>query len=538
MAAVPCIRKIALNHQPMKQLFAMMMMLTVPTLRSHGQSSAGTVKTATVTLSEGILEGTDSGGISSFKGIPYAQPPVGNLRWKAPQPVIPWKGVRKADTFGPRAMQPYVFHDMIFRSKMSEDCLYLNVWAPDNAKGRYLPVLVYFYGGGFVAGDGSEPRYDGESMARKGMIVLTVNYRLGVFGFLALPALTGESPHHASGNYGLEDQHAALQWVHDHIAAFGGDPDKVTIGGESAGSMSVCAQMASPLSKGLFRGAIGESGAVLGNLSPAPLARSEAQGTRFMQLTGARDLKELRAIPADSLLAMTERKGSPHFSTTIDGYFLPQSPEAIFSAGKQMDVPLLAGTNSAEIDYHGILGASEPTAENYQAAVEKLYGDQAPNVLKVFPGDTREQVIQSATALASDRFIAYATWKWMHLQAATGSRPVYRYVFSQILPPLKGAPAGTKAVGAPHAAEIPYALGNLSLIHTYDWTAEDRETSLHMQDYFAQFIKTGDPNGNGLPSWPAMKNTNPQIMILDSRPHAQKATDTPQYELMDNLNHK
>jgi para-nitrobenzyl esterase len=242
-------------------------------------------------------------GLDEFKGIPYAAPPVGNLRWKAPQPVTPWKGVRKADRFGPRCMQRPLFGDMVFRSNgMSEDCLYLNVWTPAHSGGRKLPVLVYFYGGGFLAGDGSEPRYDGASLARHGIVTVTVNYRLSVFGFLALPALAEESPHRATGNYGLLDQNAALRWVHRNIAAFGGDPAQVTIGGESAGSMSVSAQMASPLSKGLMQRAIGESGAVLGNLKPRPRALTEQQGEAFMRHVGAHSLAQLRAMSADKLL--------------------------------------------------------------------------------------------------------------------------------------------------------------------------------------------------------------------------------------------
>jgi para-nitrobenzyl esterase len=515
-------------------LITLVFLVILPAARAWSQP-APAVHPVRVTLPEGTLEGSDSAGIISFKGIPYAAPPVGPLRWQAPRPLKPWQGVRSATAFGPRAMQNFVFHDMIFRSPMSEDCLYLNVWTPDNAKGRYLPVLVYFYGGGFVAGDGSEPRYDGESMARQGIVSVTVNYRLGVFGFLALPALARESSHRAAGNYGLLDQHAALQWVHDHIAAFGGDPSKVTIAGESAGSMSVSAQMASPLSRGLFRGVIGESGAVMGNLSPQPLARSEAAGERFMSLAGAGSLAALRTMSADSLLALTLRKDCPRFSPTVDGYFLPRSPEAIFMAGAQMDVPLLAGTNSAEQDYRGILGDQDPTPENYRAAVEKLYGERAAEVLKAFPGATEEVVIRSATALAADRFIAYATWKWMHLQATNGKRPVYRYIFSRILPPLTGSPGGRKAVGAPHAGEIPYALGNLGLIDTRDWTAGDRETSRAMQAYFVNFIRTGNPNGDGLPAWPRLNPRRPAVMILDSIPRARAATDASQYGLMDEL---
>ena len=228
-----------------------------------------------VKTANGVVEGvTEKSGIRAFRGIPFAAPPVGDLRWKPPQPVKNWEGVRQADKFGPRAMQRPIFGDMNFRSDgMSEDCLYLNVWTPAKSGDERLPVLVYFYGGGFMAGDGSEPRYDGASMARKGIVAVTVNYRLGVFGFLAHPELTGESPHHASGNYGLLDQNAALRWVRRNIAAFGGDPDKVTIAGESAGSVSVSAQMASPLSKDLIAGAIGESGSLMGTLPPVPLCR-------------------------------------------------------------------------------------------------------------------------------------------------------------------------------------------------------------------------------------------------------------------------
>lgn len=491
-----------------------------------------------VTISDGILEGTQSAdGIRSFKGIPFAAPPVGDLRWKAPQPEKPWTGVRSAKTFGPRAMQPYIYHDMIFRSKMSEDCLYLNVWAPANANGKKLPVFVYFFGGGFIAGDGSEPRYDGESMARKNIVTLTVNYRLGVFGFLALPDLVRESPNHAAGNYGFLDQHAALEWVQKNIAAFGGDPSKVTLGGESAGSMSVCAQVASPLSKGLFRAATGESGAVVGNLSPAPLARSEQTGIRFMKMTGAKSLAELRNISADSLLALASRKESPRFGSTVDGYFFPKPPEEIFAAGEQMNIPLLAGTNSAEVDYHGVLGSGvQPTPENYRAAVQRLYGDRTDEVLKQFPGKTSEEVKHSATLLASDRFIAYSTWKWMQLSLTTGDKPVYRYIFSQLLPPMKGAPAPTtKAMGTPHAAEIPYALGNLDLIHNYAWTAADKATSRAMQTYLANFIKTENPNGAGLPNWPALQKNDQQVMILNANPRAEKETDRGQFLLVGKL---
>src|SRR6476659_73676 len=265
----------------MKKNFSFLLLLMLISSIAMAQlndNTAPRVKTA-----NGILEGTDESGIKIFKGIPFAAPPVGNLRWKETQPVQNWSGVRKADKFGPRAMQLPIFGDMNFRSNgMSEDCLYLNIWTPAKTGNEKLAVLVYFYGGGFIAGDGSEPRYDGESMARRGIVAVTVNYRLGVFGFLAHPELTKESPHHASGNYALLDQRAALQWVQKNIAAFGGDPKRVTIAGESAGSIAVSALMASPLSKGLMAGAIGESGALIApTLPPVPLAEAEAGGLKF-----------------------------------------------------------------------------------------------------------------------------------------------------------------------------------------------------------------------------------------------------------------
>jgi len=272
-------------------------------------------------IGSGVISGIHDAAthLDEFKGIPYAAPPVGALRWKPPQPVAAWNGTRKADHFGPRCMQLPLFSDMVFRSDgMSEDCLYLNVWTPVGSASRKLPVLVYFYGGGFLAGDGSEPRYDGASLARHGIVTVTVNYRLGVFGFLALPALADESPHHATGNYGLLDQVAALRWVRRNIAAFGGNPDEVTIGGESAGSMSVSALMASPLSKGLMQRAIGESGAVLGNLKPQPLKVAEQHGEAFEKLVGAKSLTQLRALPAARLLAASGDKGVPAPVPDID----------------------------------------------------------------------------------------------------------------------------------------------------------------------------------------------------------------------------
>ncbi|QNF35850.1 carboxylesterase family protein [Adhaeribacter swui] len=501
--------------------------------KTTGKAALNQVKTA-----NGVLEGTtEKSGILAFKGIPFAAPPVGEFRWREPQPVKNWSGVRPSKQFGPRAMQLPIFGDMNFRSNgVSEDCLYLNVWTPAKTGKERLPVLVYFYGGGFVAGDGSEPRYDGESMAQRGIVAITVNYRLGVFGFMAHPELTKESPNKASGNYGLLDQSAALQWVKKNIAAFGGDPNKITIAGESAGSYSVSAQMASPLSKNLIAGAIGESGSLLSLRPPTTLAEAEKTGETFGSSVGATSLAALRAMPAQQLLEATGKPGVPRFPVVVDGYFFPKSPTQIFMAGEQAKVPLLAGWNSEESGYRGILGQEAPTPENYAKGVQKLYGDQANEILKVYPATTEEEVIQAATALASDRFIGYGTWKWIDVHAQTGNKPVYRYFYlrprPEMTPEMGNAVAGlaggviknpdaaakkaAPARGASHSAEIEYAMGNLATNKVYAWQPEDYKVSETLQSYFADFIKTGNPNGNGLPKWPALTSGKPApVMYID-----------------------
>lgn len=480
-----------------------------------------------VTTANGKLSGTlEKSNVISFKGIPYAAPPVGDLRWKEPRPASNWEGVRKADHFGPRAMQPPIFGDMNFRSDgMSEDCLYLNVWTSAKSSNDKLPVLVYFYGGGFVAGDGSEPRYDGESMATKGIVAITVNYRLGLFGFFAHPELSKESGHHASGNYGVMDQWAALKWVKENIAAFGGDPSKVTIAGESAGSVSVSAQMASPLSKNLFVRAIGESGSLLGALPAVSLQQGEETGLQFAKKIGAASLADLRKMNADSLVKYATSFNPFRFSMTVDGYFFPKDPREIFNAGEQAQVPLLVGWNSQEGSASSILGTQALTVDNYKAAVKKLYGDKADEVLKVYHPTSDEEVEQVARELAGDRFIAFSTWKWSDMQIKTG-QPVYRYYYEHPRPPMSpemgdaspglagGVIKGQKNTaplpkGAVHSAEIEYAMGNLATNKVYAWTAEDYKVSSVMQEYFANFIKTGNPNGAGLPQWPVATGKTP-----------------------------
>jgi para-nitrobenzyl esterase len=519
---------------------------------------AGVLAADQVKTANGTVEGTvEKGGVRAFRGIPFAAPPTGDLRWKPPQPAANWEGVRKADLFGPRCTQASVFSDMNFRSNgMGEDCLYLNVWAPAESKPEGgLPVLVYFYGGGFIAGDGSEPRYEGESMARKGIVALTVNYRLGVFGFLAHPELTAESSHHGSGNYAFLDQQAALVWVQKNIAAFGGDPKKVTIAGESAGSIAVSVLMTSPLSKGLIAGAIGESGAAIEpTLPPAPLAQAEAAGVKFAASAGATSLASLRAMTAAQILDVASKPQGGRFPSTLDGWVLPKAPADILAAGEQAHVPLLVGWNSEESGARGVLQAKDPTPENMAAALKTLYGERADEALKLYGGTTPDEVRQAATDLASDRFIAFSTWKWSDLHAKSGGKPVYRYFYARPRPeavaaaaPASGT-AGAAATepkppapapvsrGASHSAEIEYAMGNLATNKVFAWTPDDYKVSEVMQAFFANFVKTGNPNGPGLPEWPEVSSTgNAQVMRIDVESRADADSKRPRYLFLDAL---
>jgi para-nitrobenzyl esterase len=510
-----------------------------------------------VKTGNGVLESTAApkDGVRTFRGIPFAAPPVGELRWKAPQPVKNWSGVRNADKFGARCMQRSGGDYWSRSGGASEDCLYLNVWTPAKSGSEKLPVLVYIFGGGFQNGDGSEYRYDGESMARKGIVAVTVNYRLGIFGFFSHPELTKESPHHASGNYGLLDQVAALQWVKKNIAAFGGDPNHVTVGGESAGSISVSALMASPLSKDLMAAAIGESGALISSLPPRPLAETEKTGVAFAEKAGATSLAALRALSADKIMELTAPpprgeggSGRPRmsFGVNLDGYFLPKTLTQIFEAGEQAKIPLLAGSNSAEQGPRSVLGQAEPTVENFKAAVERLYPDHAAEVLKVYAPTTPDEVIQAATDLASARFISHSTWTWTELQMKYGNKPVYRYYYARVRPPYLGMPgeappsnAGSPAAaprGAAHSAEIQYAMGNLDLDKRYSWDADDHKVSETMQAYFANFIKTFNPNGPGLPEWPAYSPKSGYLrMRIDVTSKAEPETDRARYQVLDTI---
>ena len=507
-------------------------------------------------IENGIIEGLydTKAGLQYYFGVPFAKPPIGDLRWKAPQMLDNWSGVKETKKFGPRAVQGVIYGDMNSRSNgISEDCLYLNVWTPAKRNTTGLPVLVYFYGGGFVAGDGAEPRYDGASMAKKGIIVVTINYRLGIFGFLAHPELSAEASYKASGNYGLLDQNAALKWVNRNIAAFGGDPKKITIAGESAGSISVSAQMVSPLSRNLIAGAIGESGAaIFPTLSPIPLADAEKLGLEFAKNAGGLNIKQMRALSTQEVYEMAQESRRFGFPTVVDGYFYPKTPIEIFKAKEQAQVPLLLGWNSAEIPGMAFMRGLPYTDENYVKMVKETYPDDYAEVLKLYPHGSVKEIEQSATALASDRFIVYSTWKWFDLHRKNSTQAVYRYLYSKLRPPLvdqslstglaggtlkkeEGGPKMPEAIGAPHACEIEYCMGNLDLVKEFAWTKDDYKVSDTMLNFFANFIKSGNPNATGLPEWSAAQaqDAAPPVMIIDTDSKTVKAENDARYLFLD-----
>lgn len=488
-----------------------------------------------VTTESGIVEGKRAGGVNVFLGIPYAAAPVRELRWKAPAAPGKWSGTRKATKFGARCMQTRVYDDMVFRdSGPSEACLTLNVWAPSETK-RKLPVMVWIYGGGFKAGGTSEPRQDGGALAKQDVVVVSMNYRLGIFGFFTHRELATESEKKAAGNYGLLDQVAALEWVQRNIAAFGGDAANVTIFGESAGSFSVSALMASPLGKGLFEKAIGESGAAFFShgLPFNSLEEREEEDAKFAQAMGGNSVAALRAIPANKLLEASVKKENGtsvfRFEPCVDGYFLPEAVPAIFAAGKQNDVALLAGWNRDEGDTE-LNGNRDPDAAMIRAAAEKEFGALAPEFLKLYPARTDAEARRSLQDFNGDDFIAWSTWKWMEAQKATGKRVVYRYRFDLSLPAERG-----EGMGAYHSAEIEYVFGQLEW-KNLPWRGEDRELSARMQKYWTNFARTGDPNGDGLATWPEYHGEDGwQVMHLEARPEARRDELRGRYEFLDRI---
>ena len=468
----------------------------------------------------------NDGKVREFLGIPYAAPPVGDLRWKAPQPPARWKGVRDATAYGAHCAQNHVFDDMVFQDAgPSENCLYLNVYAPAGAKSDSgLPVMFWIHGGGYSGGSGDEPRHNGDTLPTKGVVLVTINYRLGVFGFLTTSDLEKEAGG-AAGNYGLMDMITALEWVKGNIAQFGGDPGNVTIFGESAGSDAVSTLMASPMAKGLFEKAIGESGAAFGDGLDAKTAAEQAPvSDAWVASLGVRSLKDLRDLPTDQILAAAGRPGAQKFPVVIDGKVLTEPVQDTYSAGKQAHIPLLAGWNRDEGSFRVMRGM---TAEQWKDSAASMFGDRSADFLNLFPGNDDQQALRSAIDYYSDAFIAFSTWKWVEAQVKTGDAPVYRYHFELAAPPSKFHP-GSYAF---HSDDIEYVFGTLDTRPGAVWRPEDGKLSEEMIDYWTNFAKTGDPNAPGLPEWPRFDKTG-QLIHLDATTTIGPETVRPRYEFL------
>ena len=520
---------------------AMLVVVGMAILSACTQQKAEDV-TLQVKTKYGVLEGFEEGGVKKFLGVPFAQAPVGELRWKAPQPVLPWEGVREAKQFGDDPMQPNIFGDMNFRgSGRSEDCLYLNIWTTAKTTADALPVLIYFNGGGLMVGSGSEPRYDGSSIAKEGVIGVTANYREGIFGFFAHPDLTAASDYKGSGNFGFLDQVAAIKWVKENIAAFGGNPDRITIVGESAGSFSVSLLMCSPLSKDLIAGAMLSSGAEVLPYEPTSQTDADAAGAALLKEAGIASLTDAMAMNADSLQKILPPKGMA--SVVLDGYFMKESADAVFEKGEQAQVPLLAGWNSLEGHPAQSLQGQAPTLQNYKNAMKAQFGDMTDEIFTAYGITTDEDVLsQKGFDLASDLFTGFPTWKVCDYHAKTSSQPVYRYHYMHPRPQVsskmgdktaalaggvrektaeeKKAEAQQPAIapGAVHSADIEYAMGTLDTNEYYDWQEEDYAISKLFLSYYANVCKTGNPNGDGLPKWTPITKDNldaAPVMIID-----------------------
>lgn len=463
----------------------------------------------------GLVSGVQNStrDVTAYKGIPFAAPPVGDLRWKAPQPAKHWDGVRRCDSFSPSPMQAKPVPFMVYTSEflipeapISEDCLYLNVWTNAKTKSDKKPVFVWIYGGGFSSGGTACPIYDGEAMAKKGIIFVSINYRVGVFGFLAHPELTIESDGKASGNYGLLDQIAALKWVKMNIAGFGGDPHNVTIGGQSAGSMSVNALVASPLTNGLFNRAIAESGSLLLKNSLLPsttLKVAEEQGLKLSEKVGVKTLAEIRAMSAEEVM----KKFQGRFAPIVDGYVLPESVADIFASDKQNHVALITGWNGDEF------GGLTKNKEDFKKDAEAKYGVDAATFLKYFPAETEEQAKESQVKLSRDQAFAVSGFKWAIIQSKYPSSPVYLYNFNRKVP----AEGEMKKYGAFHTAEVPYVMENLKFLNNRPFEPADKALAKLMSDYWVNFITTGNPNGQGLPEWPKFNTSQYQVKAFDAK---------------------
>ena len=467
-----------------------------------------------VKVEGGLLKGTVEDGLRVYLGIPYAAPPVGNLRWQPPQPAPRWRGMRTADQFGPACIQTNAAIANL--PVPSEDCLYLNVWTPAKSSAEKLPVLVWIHGGGFVAGAPAEKLYHGEWLAKKGVVFVSIAYRLGVFGFLAHPELSAESSHHVSGNYGILDMIAGLQWVQKNISVFGGDPGKVTIQGESAGAAAVSILCASPLAKGLFRAAIAESGGTFGPVradasigESEPLASAEKRAMDWLSSIGIANLAELRKIPAEKLQTMIPRQFA-WARPNADGWVIPGDQYKLYESGRYNDVPILTGYNSDE----GLLFGNPKSQEAYVQSVHDRYHQFADRILAAYPGGETPAEKWTARNLTRDSVFGWNAWTWARLQTKTGKSRVFLYYFNEPAELPAGAEPG--AFGARHASELPYVFRQLTEHDRPSPTPKDEALSDMMRTYWTNFVKTGDPNQSGLPEWPAYESARPQLLHIEA----------------------
>jgi para-nitrobenzyl esterase len=480
-----------------------------------------------VKTKSGLVSGVPGSdpSIAVFKGIPFAAPPVGELRWKAPQPPLPWQGVRQTTRFGASCMQTIVTerkpwtYEFMAHNEISEDCLTLNIWTGSKSASEKRPVFFYIYGGGFSEGSGAVPVYDGEGLARKGLVVVTANYRVGVLGFLAHPELSKESNFKVSGNYGLLDQIAALHWVQDNIAAFGGDPRRVTIAGQSAGGMSVHSLVASPLAKGLFHRAIVQSGgsSVGGGiaLGSRTLADAEADGWKFAESKGARSIAELRAMSWKKLTetapsASGDREASPmmRFSPIVDGHLLPAPAREIVVQGKHNDVPMITGVNAGELG--GMMTPqTPPTAESFVKRAQQQYGALAEEFLKLYPSASDQEAAASQARSSRDQALV-SLYLWAKERGKTAKTKVYIYLWDHAMP---GPDA--ERYGAFHSSEVPYTMNTLYMSDR-PFTEADRRIADMISSYWANFAAAGDPNGKGLPLWNAVGD-KPEVMEVGDK---------------------
>lgn len=487
-------------------------------------AQAGGEPAPIVTIDSGRIDGArTAAGMNAYLGIPYAAAPVRDLRWRDPQPVTPWSGVYHADHYAPQCLQPQrgVLTNQYSGAEItSEDCLYLNVWAKPGV--RKAPVVVFLHGGGFYIGSGSMPLYGGDAVAQHGAVFVNLNYRLGVMGFLAHPDLTRESSHGSSGDYGFLDQIAALRWIKANISRFGGDPDNVTIAGQSAGSMSVLALQSSPLAAGLFQRAIGMSGAILGNTGPAKmrtLGEAEKDGVRYAELMKAGSIADLRAIPGDRLVVPRTpgAPGAPGVGPIQDGYVLPTPIEQVFARGKQNDVPLLLGF--AKDESLGGFGPIKDLAD-YRARAATRFGARSDAFLQLYPASNDAEARVQARLADRDSTMVAAMRAWAVAQRAHGRAPVYSYMFARphsYAPKVKFPDLDPATAGSYHTSEVPFWLGTLDSFNrfrtTRAWTAADRAFSSAMTDSLVAFARSGNPDTPAL-QWPDFDPSHPRLLEL------------------------